>query len=132
VIIKYVAAGMGIALLASGALNMYLNSEIEELLEERGRLVVQVQTCEASNKNLSDGIDVQNRRIKQFNSMLDSKNEVLNEVTKQNNLLQQEISKQVFEISQIQYETCEETMDWMLEEAIDENISTSITTNPIK
>ena len=123
---KYVAAGMGFALLASTALNLYLNSEIEDLIEEKGRMVVQVQVCEASNKNLSDGIDVQNRRIKQFNSMLDSKNEVLNEITKRNNVLQQEISRQVFEISQVQHETCEETMDWMLEEAIDEKNTTNV------
>ena len=123
---KDVAAGMGFALLASTALNLYLNSEIEDLIEEKGRMVVQVQVCEASNKNLSDGIDVQNRRIKQFNSMLDSKNEVLNEITKRNNVLQQEISRQVFEISQVQHETCEETMDWMLEEAIDEKNTTNV------
>lgn len=125
---KYVAIGSIIAIMGLGATIWYLNGQIEERDIKIGQLEVQLISCEASNANLVKGIEAQNTQIDKFNTILVSKNKKLENIADENKVLQAEVQTKNLQIDKVQLNSCEETMDWMLQEALDEKVTNSTTT----
>ena len=121
---KYLSMIFGAGLLISCALIWYMNGTITDLNKEIGQLEVQLISCQASTDNLTLGIKRQNASIDEFNTILVKKNKDLAEIAEENNVLQNVMSKRLHEINKIKHNSCDETMDWMLQEAIDENTDT--------
>ncbi len=122
---KYISLGLGAALLLSGALIWHLNNTITDLNKEIGQLEVQAIACQASNDNLVKGIEESNAAIDRFNIILKTKNKVLASITNSNAQIQEDLERKLHTISAKKTKTCEETMDWMLTEALNENNSDS-------
>lgn len=124
-ITKYLTVALGAGMLILMLLVWYMNGVITDLNKEVGQLEVQLIACQASTDNLARGIEGQNKKITDFNTILLSKNKVLDSVSDENQKLQNKVQTQLQKINRIKTDTCDETIDWMLQEAIDENTSTS-------
>ena len=123
---KYVGIAATILVLGMGASIYYLNGVIEDLNKEIGAIEVQLIACEASSNNLVVGIEKQNAKINEFNIILKTKNKVLRKITQTNEELRGEVSRKNLEIDSIELVTCDDAMQWMLTEALDEEDTTNI------
>ena len=123
---KYVGIAATILVLGMGASIYYLNGVIEDLNKEIGAIEVQLIACEASSNNLVEGIEKQNAKINEFNIILKTKNKVLRKITQTNEELRGEVSRKNLEIDSIELVTCDDAMQWMLTEALDEEDTTNI------
>ena len=115
-----------LALLA--ALGGYIwlqNGQIEKQQDEIALLKANLINCKLSQQNIKEKLEAQNGFIEKYNDSLLSTNKELSEIEKKNQVLQKEIKKKITEINKVQNETCQDTINWMLEEAIDENITTT-------
>ena len=124
---KYIYGGFGVALIAAGILIWYLNGQINIKQSEIKLLRANLVACNLSNENLSKSIDSQNEKIQEFNDILTEKNTQLETINKKNKSLRLDLNKKINEINKVQHSTCDETMNWMLQEAINESFSDSTT-----
>ena len=122
-ILKIAAGMMGIGLLAAGIMIWSLMGDLEDREHEVEVLNANLVACNLSNKNLATSIDSQNEKIDDFNTILNKKNIELTNIEITNNTLQKKLEEDIYILNQIDNKTCEETMQWMLKEALNEEIS---------
>ena len=126
------------ALIASGALIVTLGStiaiqylKINSLKDELKLTEKDLAICEVSQNNLVSQVERQNNLIKEFKLNLEKRDQVLQNVEAKNKILQKELKKEINEINQVRNETCEDSVNWMLKEAIEDNENISTNDSPI-
>lgn len=122
---KYALVAMGTIILGLLVRVWWLTGDLADAVERVELLLQKNTACNVSQEGLRAKIEVQNKKIKEFNIVLDEKNNVLVEIAEQNEVLEQTLAEEINKIDNITHESCNDTMNWMLEEAIDENTSTS-------
>jgi len=120
---KYISAILGVVLLTMSGYVFYLNGVISDKDNALGMAKAQLTICEASAENLKQAITHQNSIIDNFNRKLEDTNSKLSKASTENVKLKSNVSKQLNSINKKQLEGCTDTMEWMLDEAI--NISTT-------
>ena len=108
-------------IIALGAYVWYQDGVIEDGEQRIELLIAQRAACSASQENLKSAVINQNKLIAKFNIKLGETNKHLEDANTENQVLQGKVDKKIIELSQVQNDTCEDTINWMLEEAIDEN-----------
>ena len=124
---KYAMMGMGGLIFIMATTMLFMNNSINNLEQEVALLTAQNIACELSQNGLKNSIARQNDTISDFEVILKKKDITLAKVAKVNSLLQSQLNEKRQEIEQVENATCEDTINWMLEEAIgiNENINTS-------
>jgi chromosome segregation ATPase len=125
---KYGMIGLGVLLLAATARVGFLEFQVNQLETKVDLLNNKNIACNISQDNLKNKLEIQNNKVKEANKVLISTNEELSNIETQNQVLQKDIQKKINEINQVQTASCKDTINWMLEEAI-ENDETKIIAN---
>jgi len=119
---KYIYIVGLLGFLGIGIYIYFLKADISSLEDKVSMLQSKNVACNISNNNLKESILNQNKRIAKFNITVATKEKELKTINTNNQKLQTKLERELASINQVKTNTCEETVDWMLEEAISETI----------
>jgi len=122
---KYGLVATGTIIVALLIRIWWITGDLADATERIENLLLKNTACNISQENLRATIIKQNEEIEKFSLQVDEQNNVLAIITKKNKTLEKDLRIEIDKIDTVTYETCEDTMEWMLKEAIDENTSTS-------
>jgi septal ring factor EnvC (AmiA/AmiB activator) len=118
-----VLMGVGAVAIAAALYIVWLKAEIDDHLLLIDKLEAQLVACNLSQEGLKTEIEQQNEKVNQFSITLEKTNTALKETEKKNRNLRKDLQTEISKIDSVQHNSCIETMNWMLQEAIDENPS---------
>ena len=118
-----VLIGVGAAAIAVALYVVWLKAEIDDHLLVIDKLEAQLVACNLSQEGLRSDLEIQNDKVNQFTITLEKTNTVLKETEKKNRNLRKDLQTEISKIDEVQHDSCTDTMNWMLQEAIDENPS---------
>ncbi len=115
---KYIILGTGILLLGAVARIAFLEYQINNLEDDITLLNTKNIACAISQENLKNKLEIQGNKIKEANKTLIHTEEELSNIENENQILQKDIQAKINEINKVQTTSCEDTINWMLEEAV--------------
>jgi hypothetical protein len=110
------------------SIKMYIMSEnIDTILLEKQVVQGQLDTCSLAQRGAKASIERQNNSILVFKQTLAEKNKTLASIARQNKVLHVQLQDKIILIGEVENATCGDTINWMLEEAIEDEEDLSYT-----